>query len=78
MTGTLVRATPGGPWQKLAERHARMGVSFYVAGKDGGPSRIGLSGMKEDAPPLTKCMAPAPDAKVMAGGYVLKGKGPLG
>ncbi|MEV1249677.1 hypothetical protein ACIBO2_37790 [Nonomuraea sp. NPDC050022] len=78
VTGTLVRATPGGPWEDLVRRKVRMGVSFYVAGKGAGPSRIGLSGATlPEQPPLTKCMAPAPNAPVIRGGYVLKDKGPL-
>jgi hypothetical protein len=78
VTGILVRTTPGGPWQDLLDRHARMGVSFYVAGKGGGPSRIGLSGATSPGEPLlTKCMAPAANAAVIQGGYTLKGKGPL-
>jgi hypothetical protein len=77
VTGVLVRTTPGGPWQDLLDRHARMGVSFYVAGKDGGQSRIGLSGATSAGEPLlTKCMAPAANAAVIQGGYKLKGKGP--
>ncbi|GGR15264.1 hypothetical protein WEB32_20950 [Streptomyces netropsis] len=78
VTGTLVRTVPGGPWQELADRHARMGVSFYVAGKGGGPSRIGLSGMPTAGEAqIAKCMAPAADSAVIKGGYTLKGKGPL-
>ncbi|MEV6039940.1 hypothetical protein AB0L65_53135 [Nonomuraea sp. NPDC052116] len=78
VTGTLVRATPGGPWEDLVKRKVRMGVSFYVAGKGKGPSRIGLSGATAPGEsPLTKCMAPAPDAPVIRGGYVLKDKSPL-
>jgi hypothetical protein len=77
VTGILVRATPRGPWQELLDRHARMGVSFYVAGKHGGPSRIGLSGATPAGEPLTKCMAPAANEQVIEGGYTLKGKGPL-
>ncbi|MFI9308336.1 hypothetical protein [Streptomyces triculaminicus] len=78
VTGRLVRTSPGHPWRKELDPHTRMGVSFHVAGKDGGPSRIGLSGAtKKGEPLLTKCMAPAPDAKVVEGGYVLTDKGPL-
>jgi hypothetical protein len=78
VTGMLVRATPGGPWEDLVKRHVRMGVSFYVAGKGAGPSRIGLSGATPNGEPLlTKCMAPAANAPVIRGGYTLKDKGPL-
>nr|WP_055501817.1 hypothetical protein [Nonomuraea pusilla] len=80
VTGILVRASPGGPWEDLVKRKVRMGVSFYVAGKGKGkgPSRIGLSGATAPGqPPLTKCMAPAADAPLTRGGYVLKDKGPL-
>jgi hypothetical protein len=75
VTGTLVRTTPGGPWEQAGylARHIRMGVSFYVAGRNAGPSRIGLSGGTPDGEPLlTKCMAPAASAPLTAGGYVLK------
>ncbi|MFI0712879.1 hypothetical protein ACH4SK_19965 [Streptomyces inhibens] len=77
VTGTVVRASdnPRDPWQDMLKDHVRMGVSFYVAGKDGGPSRIGLSG--EAGRTLSKCMAPAADAPVIKGGYRLKDKGPL-
>ncbi|MFF5208901.1 hypothetical protein [Streptosporangium sp. NPDC000396] len=78
VTGILVRTTPGGPWEDLVKRRVRMGVSFYVAGKGAGPSRIGLSGATlKGEPPLTRCMAPAPDAPVTKGGYTLKDKRPL-
>ncbi|MFI9200363.1 hypothetical protein [Streptomyces sp. NPDC053048] len=76
VTGTLVRTSPDHPWQKELDPNVRMGVSFYVAGKGGEPSRIGLSGARKGEQ-LTKCMAPAPDAAVIAGGYDLKAKGPL-
>ncbi|MEV4437235.1 hypothetical protein [Streptomyces sp. NPDC049585] len=77
VTGTLVDAGPvWKPFLHWGEDHKqpiRMGVSFYVAEKGkngGGPSRIGLSGAtQEDEPLLTPCMAPAPDAAVIAGGY---------
>ncbi|MFC5826034.1 hypothetical protein [Nonomuraea insulae] len=76
VTGTLVKATPGGPWEDLVARKVRMGVSFYVAAKGAGPSRIGLAGATlPGEPPLTKCMAPAPGSPVTRGGYVLKDKG---
>lgn len=77
VTGRLVRTTPGGPWERAGylKRHIRMGVSFYVAGKSAGPSRIGLSGGTPDGEPLlTKCMAPAADAPLIRGGYTLKDK----
>ncbi|MFD1937600.1 MULTISPECIES: hypothetical protein [Nonomuraea] len=78
VTGTLVRATPGGPWEDLVKRRIRMGVSFYVARKGAGPSRIGLAGATAKGEPLlTRCMAPAPDAPVTKGGYTLTEKGPL-
>ncbi|MEV1198542.1 hypothetical protein [Microbispora rosea] len=78
ITGTLVQATPGGPWEDLVTRKVRMGVSFYVAAKGRGPSRIGLSGATSPGEALlTRCMAPAPDAPVIGGGYVLRDKGPL-
>ncbi|MDT0450142.1 hypothetical protein [Streptomyces hesseae] len=80
VTGRLVRTDAGGPWEKAGylKRHIRMGVSFYVAdGKNGGPSRIGLSGGTEKSDlPLKKCMAPAPDSGVVAGGYTLKDRTP--
>ncbi|MEU6037796.1 hypothetical protein ABZ801_20545 [Actinomadura sp. NPDC047616] len=79
VTGRLVRTTPGGPWEQAGylERHVRMGVSFYVAEKGAGPSRIGLSGgTPEGEPLLTKCMAPAADAPVLHGGYTLKDRRP--
>lgn len=79
VTGRLVRTDPGGPWEKAGylKRHIRMGVSFYVAAGNGGPSRIGLSGGAEKGElPLKKCMAPAPDAAVVAGGYTLKDRTP--
>ncbi|MFF4159004.1 hypothetical protein [Streptomyces sp. NPDC001678] len=81
VTGRLVRTDPGGPWEKAGylKRHIRMGVSFYVAGENGGRSRIGLSGGTEKGElPLKKCMAPAPDAAVVAGGYTLKDRTPVG
>ncbi|MEU8583150.1 hypothetical protein [Streptomyces abikoensis] len=84
VTGRLVRTDPGGPWEKAGylKRHVRMGVSFYVAdvaNGNGGPSRIGLSGGTEKGElSLKKCMAPAPDATVVAGGYTLKDRAPVG
>ncbi|MET9645697.1 hypothetical protein ACFZB6_11125 [Streptomyces syringium] len=55
-----------------------MGISFYVADKGSGPSRIGLSGLpKAGETQIAKCMAPAADAAVIKGGYVLQGKGLL-
>lgn len=64
VTGTLVRAAPGSPWL-LGDRS---GVSFYVP-EDGSPGRVGLAGIPN--PPLTPCMAPAADARVIDGGYSL-------
>ncbi|MGW4469237.1 hypothetical protein ACWENQ_06125 [Nonomuraea sp. NPDC004354] len=79
VTGTLVRVTPGGPWDDLLKRRVRMGVSFYVAPKGAGPSMIGLAGATAEGEPLlTRCMAPAPDSPVIKGGYTLEEKGPLG
>ncbi|WP_329238338.1 hypothetical protein OG417_35635 [Actinoallomurus sp. NBC_01490] len=79
VTGRLVRTTPGGPWEQAGylKRHIRMGVSFYVAGRGAGPSRIGLSaGTPEGEPLLTRCMAPAADAPLIRGGYTLKDRVP--
>ncbi|MEV5507767.1 hypothetical protein [Streptomyces orinoci] len=75
VTGTLTDAGPF--WKKFLHwqggKPIRMGVSFYVAGKHSGPSRIGLSGATgKDEPPLTKCMAPAPDSAVVKGGYRIR------
>ncbi|WP_328944166.1 hypothetical protein OG259_24205 [Streptomyces sp. NBC_00250] len=73
VTGTLVRTNPGSPWQGVLDPHFRMGVSFLVPPKGDGPSRIGLSGgTLEGEPLLTKCMAPAADARVIEGGYTLR------
>ncbi|MEV4472433.1 hypothetical protein ACFFR3_08665 [Nonomuraea salmonea] len=73
VTGILVKAAPGGPWEDMVARKVRLGVSFYVTAK--GTGRIGLSGATAPGEPLlTKCMAPAPDAPVIKGGYVLKDK----
>ncbi|MGX1887392.1 hypothetical protein [Streptomyces sp. NPDC055287] len=45
-------------------------MSFLVPEK--GEARIGLSGAtKKGEPLLTKCMAPAADAKIVDGGYTL-------
>ncbi|MFI9720424.1 hypothetical protein ACIHFE_12300 [Streptomyces sp. NPDC052396] len=72
VTGTITDAGPY--WKDFLHwkdgKPIRMGVSFYVAGKHAGPSRIGLSGATaKDEPPLTKCMGVAPDSKVVKGGY---------
>ncbi|MFI2210218.1 hypothetical protein [Streptomyces sp. NPDC020141] len=81
VTGRIVRT--GGNvagWDDYLKRHVRMGISFYVGeGESGGPSRIGLSGGTEKGePPLSKCMAPAADSKVIEGGYDLTDKVPAG
>jgi hypothetical protein len=48
-----------------------MGVSFFVP--EQGEARIGLSGAtKKGEPLLTKCMAPAADARIIDGGYTLR------
>ncbi|GAA2464592.1 hypothetical protein ACFPFX_20995 [Streptomyces mauvecolor] len=70
VTGRLVRTSPGHPWLTTLDPHTRMGVSFYIP--ETGQARIGLSGAtKKGDPLLTKCMAPAADAKVVDGGYAL-------
>ncbi|MGX2994832.1 hypothetical protein JNUCC64_11115 [Streptomyces sp. JNUCC 64] len=81
VTGRLVRT--GGnvdAWDDYLKRRVRMGVSFYVGeGKGDGPSRIGLSGgTGKGEPPLSRCMAPAADAKVVKGGYDLTDRVPAG
>ncbi|MEU6305995.1 hypothetical protein [Streptomyces chartreusis] len=71
VTGRLVRTSPGHPWLTTLDPHTRMGVSFFVP--DGGEARIGLSGAtKKGEPLLTRCMAPAADAKIVGGGFVLR------
>ncbi|MEU5127762.1 hypothetical protein [Streptomyces mobaraensis] len=73
VTGTLTRTSPGHPWRTTLPEHARMGVSFYIAPKGAGPSRIGLAAPSPKGQPmLTKCMASATDARVIAGGYTLR------
>ncbi|WP_137988777.1 hypothetical protein [Streptomyces vilmorinianum] len=73
VTGTLVRADPDHPWLDVLEPNFRMGVSFLVPPKGQGPARIGLSGGTwKDEPLLTKCMAPAADARVVDGGFTLR------
>ncbi|MER5781078.1 hypothetical protein ABT104_05035 [Streptomyces mobaraensis] len=48
-------------------------MSFYVAPKSTGPSRIGLAAPSPKGQPmLPKCMASATDARVIAGGYTLR------
>ncbi|WP_427891687.1 hypothetical protein ACQHIV_03805 [Kribbella sp. GL6] len=72
VTGILTKVTPGGPWEKMLKRRERMGLSFYVAHKGAGPSRIGMSGGPGPGDgPLRKCMAPAADSPVLEGGYLL-------
>ncbi|WP_158587869.1 hypothetical protein [Actinomadura logoneensis] len=72
VTGTLTKVAPGGPWEGMLRNHDRMGISFYVAGKHGGPGRIGLSGGPGPGDgQLRKCMAPAADARILKGGYTL-------
>ncbi|MFC4905988.1 hypothetical protein [Actinomadura gamaensis] len=73
VTGILKDAGPY--WKK--EIGTRMGVSFYVAGRHGGPSRIGLSGATRfmGFGSLTKCMAPAAASPVIRGGFHLKVSG---
>ncbi|MEU6864956.1 hypothetical protein ABZ924_17010 [Streptomyces sp. NPDC046876] len=58
------------PLQAMLKDHVRMGMSFYVPGKGGGPARVGLSGPADMT--LSKCMAPAPFDKVLKGGFTLK------
>ncbi|MEU9657402.1 hypothetical protein [Streptomyces chartreusis] len=71
VTGRLVRTSPGHPWLATLDPHTRMGVSFFVP--DGGEARIGLSGgTKKGEPLLTRCMAPAADAKIVDGGFLLR------
>lgn len=78
VTGRIVAASnnpkdenyPEDPFQKMLKDHVRMGMSFYVAGKGVGPSRVGLSGAADMT--LSKCMAPAPYDKVLKGGFSLK------
>ncbi|MFE7441201.1 hypothetical protein ACFU7X_12135 [Streptomyces chartreusis] len=71
VTGRLVRTSPGHPWLTTLDPHTRMGVSFFVP--DGGEARIGLSGAtKKGEPLLTRCMAPAADAKIVDGGFLLR------
>ncbi|MFJ8079024.1 hypothetical protein ACIQ6Y_00150 [Streptomyces sp. NPDC096205] len=76
VTGRLVRTSPGHPWTTALDPHTRMGVSFYVPERGKGrhdPARAGLSGATaKGAPPLTRCMAPAADMAVVAGGYTLR------
>lgn len=67
VTGTMVRAHPDSPWVK----GFRTGVSLYLPGK-GETALLGLAGQPEA--PLTPCMAPAPDADVIEGGFHLTGK----
>ncbi|GAA1648017.1 hypothetical protein GCM10009733_051410 [Nonomuraea maheshkhaliensis] len=75
VTGRLTKVTPGGPWEELLKDRTRMGLSFYVAGKGRGPSRIGLSGAPLPGEgQLSACMAPAADAPVIKGGYTLLDK----
>ncbi|MFE6171139.1 hypothetical protein [Streptomyces sp. NPDC056464] len=74
VTGRIVRTGGNvGAWDDYLKRKIRMGISFYVNEDAGsGPSRIGLSGGTEAGEPLlSKCMAPAADAKVIKGGYDL-------
>lgn len=75
VTGRLTKVAPGGPWEELLKERTRMGLSFYVAGKGRGPSRIGLSGAPRPGEgELSACMAPAADAPVVKGGYTLVDK----
>ncbi|MFJ2022697.1 hypothetical protein ACIODW_02640 [Streptomyces sp. NPDC087897] len=81
VTGRIVRTGGNaGGWDDYLKRHVRMGISFYVGeGEGGGPSRIGLSGGTDEGEPLlSRCMAPAADAKVIKGGYDLTDKVPAG
>ncbi|WP_418957586.1 hypothetical protein [Streptomyces tritici] len=76
VTGRLVRTSPGHVWREVLDPDVRMGVSFHVPGK-GGEARIGLSGATpKGEPQLTRCMAPAADARVVEGGYRLKDRLP--
>ncbi|MEV0413990.1 hypothetical protein AB0I68_25055 [Streptomyces sp. NPDC050448] len=78
VTGRIVAASnnpadatfPADPFQSMLKDHVRLGMSFYVAGKGGGPSRVGLSGVADKT--LSKCMAPAPSSEVVKGGFSLK------
>jgi hypothetical protein len=77
VTGRLVRTSPGHPWATELDPYTRMGMSFYVPAHGGtgrkDPARAGLSGATaRNAPPLTRCMAPAADMAVVAGGYTLR------
>ncbi|MGA4841882.1 hypothetical protein [Streptomyces sp. G45] len=52
-----------------------MGASFHVPEDGRGPARVGMTGPNgKGEPPLAKCMAPAADGTVIAGGYTLKDK----
>lgn len=74
VTGTLVRTSPGHPWNDVLDPHFRTGISFLVL--PGGESRIGLAGATAKGEPmLTPCMAPAADARVIEGGYRLRDRG---
>ncbi|WP_328876153.1 hypothetical protein OHT76_42115 [Streptomyces sp. NBC_00287] len=67
VTGRLVRTSPGHPWLTVLDPPTRVGVSFFVPEK--GEARIGLSGATEKGEPLlSRCMAPAADARVVDGG----------
>lgn len=78
VTGQIVAASnnpadgtfPADPFQAMLKDHIRLGMSFYVAGKGGGLSRVGLSGIADKT--LSKCMAPAPSSEIVKGGFSLK------
>ncbi|MER7468701.1 hypothetical protein [Streptomyces sp. NPDC097981] len=78
VTGRIVAASnnpqgggfPPDPFQDMLKDHVRLGMSFYVPGKGGGPARVGLSGAADKT--LSRCMAPAPYDKVVKGGFTLK------
>ncbi|MFE9635115.1 hypothetical protein [Streptomyces sp. NPDC006463] len=78
VTGRIVAASnnpadanyPEDPFQAMLKDHVRLGMSFYVAGRNGGPSRVGLSGVADKT--LSKCMAPAPSSEIVKGGFSLK------
>ncbi len=77
VTGRIVAASnnpqdanyPADPFQAMLKDHVRLGASFYVPAKHGGPTRVGLSGAADMT--LSRCMAPAPYDKVTKGGFTL-------
>lgn len=74
ITAMAVRTSP----DLASWRDKRIGVSIYNAGRGGGQSRVGLSGVTEQNEPLlTPCMAPAATFPTTAGGYRFKETGPV-